>query len=85
MSYFSGAYESRDMAIDEITEGMSIKGVETLMELINSKLLVGVEEKLTDTEAIANAIKAGWQGKSRDIFLEKLDQNINYVLKDLET
>ena len=83
MGRFDGAFEAREMAIDSITEGISKAGMETLLENMQAKLLVGVQDQLSQTGEIVDAIKAGWQGKSRDAFLNSFDASINSIVNDL--
>lgn len=83
MGRFDGAYESRDMSLDTMTEGISKAGMENLLEMMQVKLLSGVRDELSKTEGIVSALKAGWQGKSRDVFLEKLDKSVSGIATDL--
>ena len=83
MGLFSAARGATDMTIDTMTEGVSKDGVETLVETMKAELLVSISEKLKATDAISTAIKAGWQGKSRDDFLDSFSKAINAVRRDL--
>lgn len=83
-NYFGGAYQSMDMGLDTMTEGISKEGIENLVEVMQTELLKGVSEKLKETEGITTALKAGWQGLSRDKFLEDMSKAIDGVIADLE-
>jgi len=83
MGLFDSAYEARDMSLDTMTEGISVHGMREFTDLLKAKLLTGVSEKLEATSGINDALKAGWQGHSRDVFIEKLTGAINAVKNDL--
>lgn len=82
-NYFKGAYGANDMSLDTMTEGISKEGISNLVEVMHTQLLKGVASKLKATEGIETALKAGWQGKSRDAFLDKMTKAISSVIKDL--
>lgn len=82
-NYFGGAYQSTDMTLDTMTEGISKDGIENLVEVMHTELLKGVSDKLKDTEGITTALKAGWQGKSRDEFIEGMSNAIDRIIMDL--
>ena len=50
---------------------------------MKTELLVGVSEKLAETDGIGTAIKAGWQGQARDKFLSDMNRAIAAIRKDL--
>lgn len=83
-NYFGGAYHSTDMTLDTMTEGISKQGIDNLVEVMQTKLLTGVSEKLKETEGITTALKAGWQGKSRDAFIENMSKAIDGIISDLQ-
>lgn len=83
MGLFDSAYESREMTLDTMSEGVSKAGMEELVDLLQAQLLIGVSEKLEETEAINNALKANWQGKSRDVFIENMTKSIRMIKADL--
>ena len=84
-NYFKNAYGATDMSLDTMTEGISKEGIQNLVEVIKAELLTGVSEKLKSTESVETAIKAGWQGQARDVFLDKMSAGIAAVISDLKS
>lgn len=85
MGYLDGARESRDMSLDVMTEGISVQGMRDFTDFINAKLLKGVSSKLEETKGIVTALNSGWQGESRDVFINNFEKGIKQVQKDLNT
>ena len=83
--YFNGAYGARDMALNTMTEGISVEGMRNFHDTLKAKLLTGVSEKLEETGEIETALKEGWQGQSRDVFLEQFSNGIKSVKNDLSS
>lgn len=82
-NYFGSAHRATDMALDTMTEGISKQGIENLVDVMQAELLKGVSEKLKETEEIQTALKAGWQGYSRDVFIENMSTAIDAIIEDL--
>lgn len=80
---FGKAYGATDMSLDTMTEGISKEGIRGLVEVMEAQLLKGVSEELKNTENVQTAIKAGWQGKSRDAFLDNMTEAVNGIISDL--
>lgn len=84
MGLFDSAKESRDMDFgDDVSQGISKQGMEQYIEDLKADLLIKVSEKLEDTDAMAQAIARGWQGQSRDNFLDQFEKGIRAVQADL--
>lgn len=85
MGLFDSAYENRDMDFgDDVSQGISIKGMEEYIQNLQADLLTKVNEKLEDTDAMSQAIARGWQGQSRDNFLVSFERGIRAVQSDLQ-
>lgn len=76
---------SRDMSLETMTEGISVQGMREFSETIKANLLNGVTEKLYDTKGIEEALKIGWQGQSRAVFISQFQTGIQKIEKDLQT
>ena len=82
-NFFGKAYGASEMGLSTMTEGISKEGIRELVEVMQAELLKGVVEKLKATEGIQTAITSGWQGKSRDAFLDKMTKAISSIINDL--
>ena len=86
MGLFDTARESRDMDFgDDVSQGISKQGMEEYIQNLQTDLLTKVNEKLEDTDAMAQAIARGWQGQSRDNFLDQFEKGIRTVQSDLKS
>lgn len=86
MGLFDSARESRDMDFgDDVSQGISKQGMEEYIQNLRTDLLTKVNEKLEDTDAMAQAIARGWQGQSRDNFLNQFEKGIRTVQSDLRS
>lgn len=84
MGLFDSAKEARDMDFgDDVSQGISKQGMEEYMENLKTDLLVKVNEQLEETDTMAQAIARGWQGQSRDNFLDQFEKGIRAVQADL--
>lgn len=83
MGLFDSSYESRNMSLDTMTEGISVHGMRDFVDLLKANLLTGVCNELNKTEEINRALMAGWQGQSRDEFIRKFTASIRAVKDDL--
>ena len=66
-----------------ITEGISSQGMANYLDKLQVDLLQKVSETLDDTADLEAAINKGWQGRSRDIFLERFNAAIKSTEEDL--
>ena len=80
---FDSTYGSRDMSLDTMTEGISVQGMRNFTDLLKAKLLTGVCEQLEKTDGIGKALQAGWQGESRDVFMQKFTNSVVAISRDL--
>lgn len=86
MGLFDSAKEARDMDFgDDVSQGISKEGMQQYMSDLKSELLTTVIEKLEDTDGISQAIARGWQGQSRDKFLDQFEKGIRAVESDLQS
>lgn len=75
---------SSNMDIGDMTEGISAKGMEEYIESLKAYLLVETTKIINDTSALESAINAGWQGQSRDKFIEKFNEARSAISDDLK-
>ena len=76
-------YESRDMDFYDVTSGISGKDYVGFIEYLRVDVLEKIKQELDNTTAINNSINAGWQGESRDRFLQKFDNTIAATKSEL--
>lgn len=82
-NYFQNSYEDRSQELTTMTEGISAVGMQNLHDSIKARLYEGVIQKLEETEEIQSALNKGWQGESRDKFLNEFSRGIDMVKSDL--
>ena len=84
MSLFDRAYENRDMDFDaDVSQGISKQGMMDYCESLRVELLKGAIKKLEETDGIQGAIIKGWQGESRDKFLDNFERAIKATAQEL--
>lgn len=71
------------MDFNEATYGVNPASVYTYIGSIKADVLDTVANKLNDTEEIISALRAGWNGTSETIFEQKLAENIQIIIDDL--
>lgn len=76
--------ENRDMSFDEVSEGFSKQGLEGYVDYLKLKVVDVVTNELRTVNDINSAIDKGWQGKSRDLFLQKFDKLIEQTCEEIE-
>ena len=79
MNYFDGAYENRELGLDSMTEGISIEGMQQLLDDLRVNVLESVSTQLEQTEEIVSALNKGWQGAARDAFVLNFSKSIEEV------
>lgn len=82
MGLFSTGAENVD--IGSMTMGVSASGMSGYRDQLKLSILVETKEKLQDVTGIQSSIDAGWQGESRDRFLEDFGVQIETIMDDLE-
>jgi uncharacterized protein YukE len=73
-----------NMDISEMTEGVSEKGMEDYIDSLKAYLLTETTKIINDTSALEAAINSGWQGQSRDKFIEKFNEARMAISMDLK-
>lgn len=73
-----------NMGISEMTEGISTNGMEEYLENLKAHLLTETTKIINDTSALESAINSGWQGQSRDKFIEKFNEARMAISMDLK-
>lgn len=76
---------SRDVNIKDMTYGVSSQGMEIYVKNLRTELITKCFDKLEDTKAVSDAIVKGWQGASRDKFLQSFENAIESVERDLRS
>ena len=84
MNYFEGAYENRGLDLSNMTEGISVEGMQKLLNDLRVQVLQNVSTKLEDTKGITDALNAGWQGAARDAYILNFSKSIDFVKNELE-
>lgn len=57
-----------------MTEGISQKKLQDLYEDIQTILIKDAKKKLENTKDVQTALKKGWEGEDRDIFIDNLEK-----------
>lgn len=63
--------------------GISITGMNTYIDDLNTKILTDVARVLRDTKEVETAVKAGWTGNSADQFLINLNKGAEKMIDTL--
>lgn len=84
MNYFEGAYENRDLTLENMTEGIDVQGMQQLLEDLRVNVLENISNQLEQTEGIVTALNRGWQGAARDAFLLDFSNKIEEVRNNLQ-
>ena len=72
------------IGISELTIGIDRNGMETYKDSLKAELLVSTRQRIEDITAIESAINQGWQGVSKDKFMDKFKTLRERVSDDLE-
>lgn len=75
---------SNNLGIGDLDIGVSQQGMEQYISELRFELLQTSKEKINSVDTIVNAINNGWQGRSRDIFLEKFSTAREEICADLD-
>lgn len=75
---------SNNLGIGDLEIGISQKGMEEYITNLKLELLQTSKDKINAFDEVEQAINNGWQGKSRDIFLEKFKIAREKICEDLE-
>jgi uncharacterized protein YukE len=63
------------MSMGTMTVGVSASGMENYREELKSVVLIDTSTLIDDVSGIESALNAGWQGASKDAFLQKFAQH----------
>lgn len=75
--------QSTSMSFTNVSEGLDIDGMNNYIKFLQLDVLQKVIDQLEKTQGIQSAINLGWQGKSRDKFLTKFEEQIKATEKEL--
>ena len=70
--------------IGSFSTGVSADGMNDYMESLKTKYITETRDLLDDVEEINNAINQGWQGVSKDNFMEQFEKAREVVKEDLD-
>lgn len=73
------------LSIDAITHGVSSEGVEALLREIHLEMIDVAKANLNKTQDFEAAVKAGWEGEDRDVFLRNCEKMKNEISDNLQT
>ncbi len=74
----------RSLDIGNLDIGFSEEGLKEYRSKLNDVLIIQTEEVLKNVSDIETAINDGWQGRSRDVFMEQFGNTIEEIIKDLK-
>ena len=73
-----------NIGIEDMTIGVSGRGMEEYSEMLRTKILTEISEELeTQREAIINSVRTGWRGSSEERFERLLRDEIEDIIDDL--
>ena len=75
---------SDNMSLEDMTIGISKKGMESYREQLEHDLLISVVNEINDTEALEEAINKNWQGAARDRFIDDFNSARVEIGQDLK-
>lgn len=82
---------SKNLGIDDLTIGVSRKGMEQYKHELKISVLNETKDKIDDVDNVVKAINNCWQGQARDKFLsqfaatrEKIKEDLKREYNDLE-
>ena len=79
--YFQGGATETDLS--DLTIGVDNGGFFNFITNVVNDTTNNLHKELEKTEGIIEAVNKGWQGVSRDIFLEQLDSSIEKIKNDI--
>ena len=74
---------SKELGIEGLNIGYSEQGLKDYRRILEDNLIRETGKVLMNVNEIESAINAGWQGKSRDVFMEQLGRTIKNIINDL--
>lgn len=74
----------QNLGIGQLNIGFSSEGFEEYKSKLQVELIQNTSEKLKDTNTVIQTLNSGWQGKSRDVFVEQLQRTVTNIINDLE-
>lgn len=78
-----GMTGNNTLGIDNLDIGFSASGLEEYKATLEADLIAKTEQILNNQTAVIEAINAGWQGKSRDVFLGQFSDTVTHIIEDL--
>lgn len=72
------------LSIGDIDIGIDVNGVENYLRELNIDAIGSAITALRDTNAVKNALQAGWQGQAEINFEKNLDRAVESVVSTLE-
>lgn len=82
---FFGFGNGSNIGIEDMTIGVSGKGMDDYADMLKMKILEDMKTELENQqEAIEKSVRSGWRGKSEETFEKLLDDEISKIKEDLE-
>ena len=75
---------NQNIGISELTTGVDRSGMESYIESLRLHLITEVFQDIDDVSAIEATINAGWQGVSKDRFLDQFKTMREQIKEDLQ-
>lgn len=73
------------LGISDLSIGVDSNGMNNYINTLLDSLFVKTQEKLQDTSELVTVISSGWQGFSRDQFIEDLNSSISEMVEKIDT
>lgn len=74
-----------NIGIEDMTIGVSGRGMEDYSEMLRTKILREISEELeTQRDAIIKSVQSGWRGRSEEGFERLLRDEVRKITEDLE-
>ena len=75
---------SDNMQLEDMTIGISQKGMEKYREQLQHNLLISVVNEINNTQELETAINKNWQGQARDNFIEEFNKARKSIGEELK-
>lgn len=77
-------YDDKGLKIQDLSIGVSTKGLQTYKDKLEVELLDTVETKINAISGVTKALDRGWQGTSRDRFDAQFKAIRKKIIADLK-
>lgn len=80
----SAGVGSSSLSWDQTTQGVTLEGLNDLLEQIKVVMVEDAIDNLDNTQAVKEAVAEGWQGGDRDLWIQHFDELKDEIKGSLE-